>query len=159
MNEPIEATSAEDLRAARDLFQEYAAATGLDLAFQKFPEELNSLPGAYAPPRGTLLLARDEGTIAGCLGLRPFSETVGELKRLYVRPAHRGRGLAQLLVSRAIAVAERIGYRELVLDTLATMTPAIALYRSFGFEPIDAYYANPLPGVVYFRKRLSSPDS
>jgi ribosomal protein S18 acetylase RimI-like enzyme len=62
--------------------------------------------------------------------------------------------LARALVSAAIAAARRIGYSALVLDTLASMHPAIALYESFGFERTDAYYANPLPEVLYFRASL-----
>jgi len=85
---------------------------------------------------------------------------VGELKRLYVVPAFRGRGSARSLVSAAIAAARRIGYRALVLDTLASMQLAIALYESFGFERTDAYYANPLPDVLYFRASLEpNPDA
>jgi ribosomal protein S18 acetylase RimI-like enzyme len=150
----LPASSDSDTQAVRKLFEEYAASLAIDLGFQDFERELASLPGDYSPPQGALFLAHADSSAVGCIGLRPFSESVGELKRLYVVPAFRGRGLARALVFAAIAAARRIGYRALVLDTLATMRPAIALYESFGFERTDAYYANPLPDVLYFRASL-----
>ena len=151
----LPASSDSDTQAVRQLFEQYAASLAIDLSFQNFERELASLPGDYAPPRGALFLCHAEGTAVGCIGLRPFSESVGGLKRLYVVPSFRGRGLARSLVSAAIAAATRIGYSALVLDTLASMQPAIALYESFGFERNDAYYANPLPDVLYFRASLT----
>jgi ribosomal protein S18 acetylase RimI-like enzyme len=154
MNSVLLASSDSDTQAVRQLFRQYAASLAIDLCFQNFERELASLPGDYSPPRGALFLAHADGSAVSCIGLRPCSESVGELKRLYVVPAFRGRGLARSLVSAAIAAARRIGYSALVLDTLASVQPAIALYESFGFERTDAYYANPLPGVLYFRASL-----
>jgi carbonic anhydrase len=154
VNSVLPASSEDDLQVVRRLFEQYAASLAIDLCFQNFERELASLPGDYSPPRGALFLARADSTPVGCIGLRPFSESVGELKRLYVVPAVRGRGFARSLVSAAIAAARGIGYSALVLDTLASMQPAIALYKSFGFERTDAYYANPLPDVLYFRVSL-----
>ena len=145
-----------DILAVRLLFEEYAASLAIDLGFQQFAGELASLPGDYAPPHGALFLAHDGSTAVGCIGLRPFSELEGELKRLYVVPAYRGRGLARALVASAVGAARRIGYRELVLDTLASMHPAVALYESFGFRQTTAYYPNPLPDVLYFRAQLAA---
>lgn len=156
MNEIIPAVSKGDIASIRQLFEQYAASLGIDLSFQHFQSELASLPGDYAPPRGALFLARVAGLPAGCIGLRPFSDSVGELKRLYIAPAHRGHGLARSLVSTAIAAARQIGYDALVLDTLASMKPAIALYESFGFKRTTAYYPNPLPDVLYFRVTLTN---
>ena len=136
------------------MFGEYSASVPVDLTLQHIDTEMASLPGVYAPPRGALFLARADGMPAGCIGLREFSETVGEIKRLYVAPAFRGRGLARGLVAAAMAAGRSIGYDELVLDTLATMTPAISLYLSFGFRRTGAYWANPHPGVEYFRVSL-----
>jgi carbonic anhydrase len=154
MNSVLPASSEDDIQVVRQLFEEYAASLAVDLSFQNFERELASLPGDYSPPRGALFLAHADGSAIGCIGLRPFSESVGELKRLYVVPAFRGRGLARSLISAAIVAARQVGYRGLVLDTLVSMQPAIALYESFGFERTDAYYANPLPGVLYFRASL-----
>lgn len=150
----LPASCDSDTQAVRQLFEQYAASLAIDLGFQNFERELVSLPGDYSPPRGALFLVRADGSPVGCVGLRPFSESVGEIKRLYVVPAFRGRGFARSLVSAALAAARRIGYSALVLDTLASMQPAIALYESFGFERTDAYYANPLPDVLYFRVTL-----
>ena len=154
MNELIRATTDSDIIAVRQLFEQYAASLAIDLSFQHFEDELVSLPGAYSPPRGALFLARADGSAVGCIGLRPFSDSIGELKRLYVVPAFRGHGLARALVSAAIAAARSIGYSALVLDTLSSMRAAIALYESFGFQHTEAYYPNPLPDVLYFRMLL-----
>ena len=154
INEILPATSDSDILAVRQLFEQYAASLAIDLSFQHFDRELVSLPGAYAPPRGALFLFHADGSAAGCIGLRPFSDSVGEIKRLYVIPAFRGRGLSRSLVAAAIAAARRIGYTTLVLDTLSSMQAAIALYQSFGFVRTNAYYANPLPNVLYFRASL-----
>ena len=156
LNEVISAAAERDVRAVAKLFEEYAASLGFSLCFQNFDEELRSLPGAYAPPEGALFLARADTEAVGCIGLRPFSDGVGELKRLYVVPAFRRRGLAHALVSASIQAAQRIGYAGLVLDTIASMHAAIALYESFGFRRTEPYYDNPLPDVVYFRKPLHS---
>jgi ribosomal protein S18 acetylase RimI-like enzyme len=144
----------DDVPAVRDLFRAYAAGLGIDLCFQSFEAELAGLPGAYAPPAGRLLVA-DAGTeLAGCVALRPHAAGVGEMKRLYVRPEFRGRGLGRELINRIVAAAAAVGYRELVLDTLPVMGEAIALYRSAGFAETGPYTFNPVPGALYFRRPL-----
>jgi ribosomal protein S18 acetylase RimI-like enzyme len=153
------ATSAADFVGARTLFEEYAASIGVDLCFQGFAEELAMLPGAYAPPRGRLLLAGMEPSPLGCVALRPLagdahSTDIGEIKRLYVRPEARRTGLGATLARTVIEEARAIGYREVKLDTLATMTAARALYASLGFRECAAYYHNPLPGTVYMALAL-----
>lgn len=161
-----DAAGTADFTSARDLFEEYAASLGVDLGFQGFAAELASLPGDYAPPRGCLLLLRpsESGPAAidgdaaeagarreaGCVALRPIGTTgAAELKRLYLRPQARGLGLGRDLALAAIERARSIGYREIRLDTLATMTSAQRLYRALGFRLCPAYYRNPLPGVVW----------
>jgi ribosomal protein S18 acetylase RimI-like enzyme len=146
-----EATSAEDLADVRTLFVEYARSLGFNLGFQDFDGELAGLPGAYAPPRGRLILAARAGVAAACVAVRPLAEDgVAEMKRLYVRPAHRGRGIGVRLAREAVVAAAALGYTRMRLDTLGSMTAAMALYRSLGFVEIPAYYANPLPDVHYF---------
>ena len=116
---------------------------------------MTSMPGKYAPPAGELLLARHvEGTPLGCVGLRPFEPGCCEVKRLYVAPEGRGLGVGKALVLAAMQVAERIGYREMRLDTLPSMTAAQALYRKLGFEPIEAYYDTPIAGTSFMRRSL-----
>ncbi len=150
------ARGADDIAAASALFGDYAAGLGVDLWFQDFSTELATLPGKYAPPQGELLLGRDSaGGAIGCVALRPLDERgVGEIKRLYVRPAARGLGLGKALAMAILETAASRGYREVKLDTLAAMTEALALYRRLGFVEIPAYYANPLPGTRYLGKRL-----
>jgi ribosomal protein S18 acetylase RimI-like enzyme len=148
------ATSAEEIEAARTLFREYADGLGVDLSFQNFEEELATLPGGYAPPDGLVLLAWDGSVAAGCVALRRFAEGVGEMKRLYVRPAWRGTGLGRALAEAVIAEARAASYTTLRLDTLPTMTTAQQLYRALGFREIAAYRANPIHGSSYLEKSL-----
>ena len=151
------AATAAEVAQAHVLFEEYAASIGVDLCFQNFSAELATLPGAYAPPRGALLLAGTAERPSGCVALRPLPDgdrLIGEVKRLYVRPGARGSGLGRALVLQILAEASAIGYRELKLDTLPTMAAARALYASLGFRECAAYYRNPLNGVVYMSLTL-----
>lgn len=131
-----------DLAALRDLFLEYAGSLNFSLCFQDFESELEGLPGAYAPPAGTLLLARIDGEVAGCIGVRPLDAGRCEMKRLYLREPFRGGGRGRVLAERAIAIARSAGYRRMVLDTLPQMVAAMRLYRSLGFAPCPPYYDN-----------------
>jgi len=149
-----DAAGADDLARVRGLFAEYVAWLGVDLAFQGFDEELATLPGKYSPPDGRLLLAMDGGTAAGCIALRRFDHEAGEVKRLYVRPAWRGRGLGDRMAAEIVAAARGIGYRRLLLDTLAHMKSAQAVYARAGFVETVPYYRNPLAGTVYLELRL-----
>jgi len=151
-----EAQTPEDIAAVRALVLEYAAWLDVDLCFQNFDAEMADLAAAYAPPSSRLYLVRVAGEPAACIGLRPLA-AVGEaeVKRLYVRPAFRGRGIARALVARTIADARAIGYRMLRLDTLPPRMPeADALYRSFGFVATPPYYRNPYEGVVFYALKL-----
>jgi GNAT superfamily N-acetyltransferase len=141
---------------ARELFREYAASLGFDLDFQGFPEELATLPGSYAPPRGRLLLAWEGEEAAGCVALRPLGSEICEMKRLYVRPAYRNTGLGGRLVERVIQEAKGAGYGRMRLDTLPSMVGALALYHKMGFRPIPPYWANPTPGAVFLELTLNA---
>lgn len=152
--EIIEASSPEQIATIRALFREYEASIETDLCFQGFERELAELPGEYAPPRGTLLLALADGEVAGCIALRSLEDGCCEMKRLYVRPAFRGTGLGGALARRVIADAARIGYRAIRLDTLPSMETAIAMYRALGFQEIASYRYNPVPGALYFERAL-----
>jgi ribosomal protein S18 acetylase RimI-like enzyme len=148
--------SPEDLAAVRALFQEYAASLDTDLCFQDFDPELRDLPGAYRPPGGALLVADAAGTLLGCVALRPLEPpAVGEIKRLYVRPAGRGRGLGAALAAAILERARSAGYRRVRLDTLPSMTAAQQLYRRLGFREIGPYRHNPVPGSLFMELDLA----
>jgi ribosomal protein S18 acetylase RimI-like enzyme len=149
-----DAHSGDLLLEARALIEEYAASLGIDLEFQGFDAELASLPGDYAPPGGRLLLARVDGQSAGCVAVRPLDAGLCEMKRLYVRPLFRGRGLGRELAEAAVSAARAAGHRAMRLDTLATMGAAQGLYQELGFRPIAPYRHNPHPGTEFLELAL-----
>lgn len=145
-----QAESAADIAAVATLFAGYAASLPIDLGYQDFTGEVAGLPGRYGPPGGALLIARDlRGRALGCIGLRAIDDDRGEIKRLYVAPDGRGTGLGRALAEAVIAKARRAGYRELLLDTLETMTAARRLYAGLGFVAVAPYYA-PTPSGTLF---------
>ena len=157
----VVAEAPASIEAARTLMREYAASLGIDLGFQDFERELAELPGDYAPPGGTLLLALVDGAAAGCGALRPRPDVdypnACEMKRLYVREAYRGLGLGRRLAQALIDHATRAGYRSMVLDTLDDMEAARGLYASLGFVEIPPFYFNPIAGAHYLRVDLDAP--
>ncbi|MGH8238134.1 MAG: GNAT family N-acetyltransferase [Steroidobacteraceae bacterium] len=150
----LQATAPHEWDAARRLVQEYAASLDVDLSFQNFDQELQHFTTEYATPTGAFILAEDAGQYLACIGVRRFSDDIGEIKRLYVAPAARGRGLGRVLVARIIVAARQIGYRSVLLDTLPFMKEAQALYLSLGFKPTTAYRFNPVEGSAFLRLDL-----
>ncbi|CAK7268157.1 hypothetical protein SEPCBS57363_002951 [Sporothrix epigloea] len=158
------ATSPQDLKDIAELFLEYTNGLGIDLAYQSFDQELAGLPGKYALPHGVLLIARStDGTSkpVGCVALRPLplpqpaSFVRSELKRLYVRPDARGTGLGEALARRALGEAVALGYNEVVMDTLESMTSARKLYTKLGFTETAAYYETPIAETIFYRQTFS----
>jgi ribosomal protein S18 acetylase RimI-like enzyme len=143
-----------DIPHVREMLKEYVAWIGLDLAFQEIDAELDGLPGEYSPPRGALLVALDGHCHCGMIALRPLTGSVGEMKRLYVRPAARGRGLARQLVATLCDEARRLAYSEIRLDTLPMMGEAQALYEACGFVDIAPYYDTPIAGTRFMSKTI-----
>lgn len=155
--------SPELLAATREIFREYAHSLNVDLRFQDFDAELDGLPGHYGGPGGCLLLAFVDSALAGCGALRGCSDAdyanACEMKRLYVRPAFRRFGLGRVLAQALLDEAQRLGYSEVLLDTLNDMEAARGLYASLGFEEIPPYYYNPIPGAHYFKAALGVAPS
>jgi GNAT superfamily N-acetyltransferase len=152
-----QATTKNDLDQARELFNEYEASLGISLCFQNFGEELANLPGDYAPPRGRLLVAREFDQLAGCVAMRPVDQTTCEMKRLFLRPAYRSRGLGRVLVEAIIEEARKIGYTHMRLDTITDrMGRAVELYKSMGFVEIEPYYHSPVDTTKFMELDLVS---
>lgn len=153
----MQAESPAQIAQVRELFLEYASSLGFSLCFQSFDQELAGLPGDYAPPAGRLLLAEYEGQFAGCVALHPLEASACEMKRLYLRPAFRGKGLGRLLAERILRDARSIGYQRLRLDTVEpVMKDAVAMYRRLGFKEIAPYRPNPMPGTLYMELDLNN---
>jgi putative acetyltransferase len=150
-----QAESPAQIAQARELFLEYADSLGFSLCFQSFDQELAGLPGDYAPPDGRLLIAEYRGQLAGCVALHKLEAEICEMKRLYLRPQLRGRGVGRALAEAVIEEARAIGYRKMRLDTVEPVMPnAVAMYRRLGFTEIDPYRANPIAGALYMELRL-----
>jgi ribosomal protein S18 acetylase RimI-like enzyme len=150
-----QATSPADVETARSLFLEYQESLGISLCFQNFDAEVASLPGAYSPPEGRLLLAFVGDQPAGCVALRKLEDGIGEMKRLWVRPAFRGTRLGRRLAEAVLSEAGAAGYRAVRLDTLPSMREAQALYVSLGFADIPPYNDHPIEGTRFMEKRLA----
>jgi putative acetyltransferase len=144
-----------EMPIVRKLFEAYARSLAFDLGFQNFEKELDELPGDYAPPSGLVLLARITDEPVGCVAMRPLGEGICEMKRLYVRRDFQNQKIGLQLTERLLTAASLLGYRKMRLDTVATMSAAIRMYRHFGFYEIPAYRVNPVEGAAYFEKELT----
>lgn len=143
------------LAIIRRLFREYQHDLGVDLCFQSFEEELATLPGRYGPPSGAILLAHHRCRAAGCVALRDLGKGVCEMKRMFVRPRFRGRGLGRALAEAIVAEGRRLGYRTMKLDTVPKLEAALGIYRELGFRPTAPYCHNPLKGAIFLALPLN----
>jgi putative acetyltransferase len=149
-----EAKTRNQISSAKELVKEYATSLGIDLSFQNFEQEMAEFPSAYARPDGRVLLAIDGGDAVGVVALRRLSGKICEMKRMYVQPEFRGRGIGRMLAKRAITEARRIGYSRMRLDTLSRLKEAIRLYDSLGFRKVRPYRVNPHKDAVYMELNL-----
>jgi putative acetyltransferase len=151
----VQAESPAQVAQARELFLEYAQSLGVNLCFQNFEQELAELPGQYAPPDGRLFLAEYEGHLAGCVALHKWEPGACEMKRLYLRPSFRRKGLGRVLAEAIISEARNIGYLNMRLDTIEPiMKDAVEMYRKLGFREIAPYRPNPIAGAMYMGLEL-----
>ena len=150
----ILATTSGHYAQAKCLFEAYRSFLGIDLSFQGFAAEINSLPTMYSPPRGALLLARVEEDLAGCVGLRDLGGNIAEMKRMYVLPVFQGQGIGKALAIRFIATAKLLGYDAIRLDTIPKLERAVDLYQRMGFREIEAYRHNPDPTALFLEIKL-----
>lgn len=150
----VPAETEGQMAVARSLIEEYAGSLEIDLDFQGFREEVARFPRGYSPPEGTVLLAYEGEEVSGVVALRRQSPSVCEMKRLYVRPKFRGRGVGRALSEELIRTATRLGYAKMRLDTLPTMDAAIGLYRALGFREIPPYRYNPVTGAHFMELDL-----
>ena len=151
----FQAESSAHIAQARELFLEYAQSLNFSLCFQSFDKELESLPGDYSSPDGRLLLAEYDGRLAGCIALHRLEADICEMKRLYLRPEFRGKGLGRALAETIISEARRAGYTRMRLDTVEpVMKTAVEIYRKLGFKEIAPYRPNPVAGTIYLELEL-----
>ena len=151
----LQVESDTQIAQARELFLEYQKSLGIELCFQNFEQEVANLPGHYVPPDGRLLLAYFDGQLAGCVALHQWEPGICEMKRLYLRPSFRGKGLGRVIAERIISEARDIGYQQMRLDTIGPiMKDAVEMYRKLGFREIAPYRPNPVEGTMYMELQL-----
>jgi len=148
------AETPQEFEEGRSLFEQYALFIGIDLSFQNFADELNTIDKQYNKPEGTLLIAYDESKAVGCVALRKWDSETAELKRMFVMQEYQGHKIGQRLLQQILDIAQELKYKKVRLDTLSTMKPALTLYRLYGFYEIPAYRFNPMEGTVYMEKIL-----
>lgn len=140
----------EDYKQAASLFTDYAAWLNVDLSFQGFEKEIGSLKKMYCPPQGCIILCISKELFAGCVAIREIDTETAELKRMFVKPAFRGTGIGEKMLEKAIEFARNSNYKQIRLDTLDYMLPAINLYKKLGFYEIQPYYHNPNKTAIFF---------
>jgi putative acetyltransferase len=148
------ANTSQQFEAGKQLFEEYALSLNVDLSFQNFIKELETIRIQYGKPEGALLLACDGDAFVGCSGVRKLDQETAEIKRMYVKDDYRGHHIGTGLLQRSIEFATELGYKQIRLDTLENMTKAKQLYSSFGLYEIHPYRFNPLVGTIYMERQL-----
>ena len=156
MHEILEVNSTELIEETKQLFRDYEKWLNVSLCFQGFEEEVNTLPGKYAHPDGRLYIVKYDDKYSGCIGLRKLEDGICEMKRLYLKPELRGKGIGNELVSLIIQDARNIGYSKMRLDTIKEKMPnAVRLYEKYGFHKTEKYYDNPNPHTLFMELDLT----
>lgn len=152
----LEPTHPAQMNDVRDIFREYAASLTYSLHYQGFEQELDSLPGLYEAPHGTIVLAADGNTIVGCAALRAANDATAELRRLYVRPSHRRRGIGLLLATTVVNRGRALGYRAMRLEASGTMHAALTVFERLGFRQVPRFSDDPMPDTVFYEQWFPS---
>lgn len=156
MYEILEVNTQDLINEIKLLFREYEKWLDVSLCFQGFEEEITTLPGKYSIPDGRLYIVKNEENYSGCIALRKIEDSICEMKRLYLKPETRGKGIGNALIARIIEDAKDNGYKTMRLDTIKEkMSKAVGLYESYGFKEIEAYYNNPNPHTLYMELDLT----
>lgn len=156
MYEIIEVNTPELINETKILFREYEKWLNVSLCFQGFEEEVNSLPGKYAPPDGRLYIVKYDGKYSGCIALRKIEDGICEMKRLFLKDELRGKGIGNTLVTKIISDARFIGYKTMRLDTIKEKMPkAVEIYTKHGSVETEPYYHNPNPHTLFMELDLS----
>ena len=151
MPEYILANNQLEYEAAQLLFNEYAQWLNIDLCFQNFDKELQQLSIMYAATNGGIVLCKKNNDFIGCSAIRKIDTTSCELKRMWVQLPYQKLGIGETLLKECIALAKKLNYKEIRLDTLKRLQPAIKLYKKYNFIETEAYYKNPNNDVVYMK--------
>jgi ribosomal protein S18 acetylase RimI-like enzyme len=153
-------TTDQQIETTRLIFNEYdEELLKIDTCFEDFEKELEQLPGEYSEPDGTLILAMEAETVAGCVALRKVEKEICEMKRLYIRRNFRGKGWGRQLADKIVEEAVNRGYSLMRLDTLDTLEEANTLYKSMGFQPIAPYLEDTSIQLVYWGLDLKTASS
>lgn len=139
---------------AKDIIIAYSGFLGIDLAFQGFSNELESLKEMYSSPTGCMILAEASNKVVGAVGLRYLSDGVAEMKRMFVLPEFQGHGIGNSLVIEVLKQAKRLGYHSVKLDSIPELDSALALYTKHGFSPIKSYRYNPHPSAIFMERMI-----
>ncbi|HTT14534.1 MAG TPA: GNAT family N-acetyltransferase [Thermoplasmata archaeon] len=159
----------QELDLVRRLFQDYrqwlaehtespgSAPAHAQAGLRLIDQLIAGLPGAYGPPRGEVILAFVGDEVVACGALRELEPRIGEIKRVFVRPDHRGPGFGPILTGAVIDRARALGYERVRVDTLPSMTAAMQFYPEMGFRPIAAFWPHPVPDARFFEYAIERP--
>ncbi|MFT5884454.1 MAG: putative acetyltransferase [Arcticibacterium sp.] len=151
----IRKAESNEIKRVRELFEAYAKELDVDLCFQNFAGEMDSLPGVYSEPEGCILvLENDKAKLLGAVALKKLENGICEMKRLYLEPSVRKSGFGKKMANAIMDEAKHKGYKTMKLDTLQRLETAVGIYKKMGFVSTKPYNYNPENTVLYFEKAL-----